>query len=284
MPAFTGWSAEQPTGGFASLFPILFVTVACGACSGFHALVASGTTAKQIDSEAHMQPIGYGGMLVEGVVGLMALISVAVLGKVEYFAALGKQGPGAVTTFAAGLAEFASRFGMPVEAGTTFAALAISAFMLTTLDTATRLSRFAWQELFLGKAGEAETNAGGVVTALRNRFVATFFVVCFAALLVFTGGGMQIWPVFGASNQLLAALTLLVITLILVRRKANFWITLLPMVFMAILSTWALVQLFFENLGRKPSLVVATVFLVAMAMTLGVLSIMSIAKAGKTAV
>ncbi len=281
LPAFTGWSAELPGGGFASLFPILFVTVACGACSGFHALVASGTTAKQIDNESHIQPIGYGGMLVEGVVGLMALISVAALTKADYLAALGEQGAGPVSTFAAGLAGFATVFGLPAKAGTTFAALAISAFMLTTLDTATRLARFAWQELFLGKAGASEKEPSPIVNVLSNRFVATIIAVVFSGYLVFSGGGMQIWPVFGASNQLLAALTLLAVTLILLRRKANYWISFVPMIFMAILSTWALVQLFFKNLGKNPSLVVAIVFFTLLAMMLGVQSIVSIVRGRK---
>ncbi|MBN2035941.1 MAG: carbon starvation protein A [Chitinispirillaceae bacterium] len=281
MPAFTGWTAELPAGGFASLFPILFVTVACGACSGFHALVASGTTAKQIDNESHIRPVGYGAMLVEGVVGLMALISVAVLARGDYFTALGAKGPGAVATFAAGIAQFATQFGLPAKAGMTFGALAISAFMLTTLDTATRLGRFAWQELFLHREGGQEKAPSPATTVLRNRFFGTLIVVSLAAVLVFTGGGMSIWPVFGASNQLLAALTLLVVTLILVKKRANFWVSLLPMIFMAVLSTWALVQLFFTNLGANAALVVATLFFFVMAMILMVQAVVSIAKARK---
>jgi carbon starvation protein len=279
MPAFTGWAAELPGGGFASLFPILFVTVACGACSGFHALVASGTTAKQIDNESHIQPIGYGAMLVEGVVGLVALVSVAVLARGDYFAALGAKGPGPVPTFAAGIAEFATRFGLPAKTGMTFGALAISAFMLTTLDTATRLGRFAWQELFLHREDSKEKTPGFTVTLVRNRFFGTLVVVALAAVLVFTGGGMSIWPVFGASNQLLAALTLLVVTLILVKRRANFWVSLLPMVFMAVLSIWALVQLFFKNLGANAALMVATLFFFVMALILMVQAVVSFARA-----
>ena len=281
MPAFTGWAAELPAGGFASLFPILFVTVACGACSGFHALVASGTTAKQIASESHVQPIGYGAMLVEGMVGLMALISVAVLARGDYFTALGANGPGPVPTFAAGIAEFATRFGLPAKAGMTFGALAISSFMLTTLDTATRLGRFAWQELFLHKEGGKEKTYGPALSLLHNRFFGTLVVISLAAILVFTGGGMSIWPVFGASNQLLAALTLLVVTLILVKKRANFLVSLLPMLFMAVLSTWALVQLFFKNLGANTALMVATLFFFIMALILMVQAVVSIARARK---
>lgn len=279
MPAFTGWIADRPVGGAASLFPLLFVTVACGACSGFHALVASGTTAKQIDSERHILPIGYGGMLVEGLVGMMALISVAVLSKTEYFDALKATGPGAVSTFAAGIAGFAVKFGMPVKTGQTFISLAISAFMLTTLDTATRLTRFAWQELFLPPSGQQREEGNRLPPLLFNRYIATLIAVAVAGYLAFSGSGQTIWPVFGASNQLLAALTLLVITLILTKRKVNFMVSFLPMIFMFVLSTWAMVELFFGNLGKNPALVGATLFFVVASVVLAVQGTLSFVKA-----
>ena len=159
LPAFTGWVSEKPGGGMGSVFPILYVTVACGACSGFHALVSSGTTAKQVASEKHVLPIGYGAMLVEGVVALMALISVAILSKSEYMAMLSTMTP--VNAFAAGLSGFAEKIGIPISLGMTFISLSISAFMLTTLDTATRLSRFAWQELFLPRSHQKDDITGG---------------------------------------------------------------------------------------------------------------------------
>jgi carbon starvation protein len=211
----------------------------------------------------------------------MALVSVAVLTRTEYFAALGKQGPGAVMAFASGLAQFATSFGLPAETGQTFAALAISAFILTTLDTATRLARFAWQELFSSRAGAVERDIPVHIAVLRNRFIATIAVVACAAYLVFSGGGMQIWPVFGASNQLLAALTLLVITLILVRRRENFWISLVPMGFMGVLSAWALAQLLKANTGKNMAIAAAALFLLLMAGILGVLSVVSLLNARK---
>lgn len=282
MPAFSGLGGQMPTGGYASIFPILFVTVACGACSGFHALVASGTTAKQIDREEHIRPIGYGAMLVEGVVALVALISVAVLSQSEYAAALGPEGPGAVATYASGIGRFVSTLGFPAKTATTFGALAISAFMLTTLDTATRLGRFAWQELFLARKGKTELGKSRIASVVGNRFVATSIVVGCSAALALSGAGMLIWPVFGASNQLLAALTLLVITLVLVRKKSNYFISLFPMLFMAVLSAWALWQLLFSNIGKSRPLAATSAFLLCAATILAVLSIRSLVSARKS--
>ncbi len=283
MPAFTGWVGEFPGGGgTAALFPILFVTVACGACSGFHALVATGTTAKQVDNESHIQPVGYGAMLVEGIVAIISLISVAVLAAPEYSSALGPKGAGPVPTFASGFAKFASAFGLPIEAGLTFGALTISSFILTTLDTATRLGRFTWQELFLRREGSKPQ--GSTVSFLANRYFGTLIVVALAALLVFTGGGMSIWPVFGASNQLLAALTLLVVTLILVKRKSNFWVSFLPLIFMSVISIWALLLLFSINLLKNTPLTIATIFFLIMAVVLIVLAAASFIKTRRQSV
>ncbi len=266
MPAFTGWFAEKPKGGTGSIFPLLYVTVACGACSGFHALVSSGTTAKQVASERHILPIGYGAMLVEGVVALMALISVAILSKTEYMNMLASLTP--VNAFASGLSGLATRIGISAEIGMTFISLSISAFMLTTLDTATRLTRFAWQELFLPSAHERDSVQSGFNSILSNTFLATAIAVLVAGYLASSGTAWQIWPVFGASNQLLAALTLLLVTLILFKLKSNFWVSLFPMMFMAAITCWALVALFRKNIGENHVLVMATAFLLVMALVL----------------
>jgi len=270
--------------------------VACGACSGFHALVSSGTTAKQLDSETHILPIGYGAMLVEGLVALMAIISVAVLTKDNYAEML-RDGT-AISAFAAGLASFSSRLGLPETVGITFFALTISAFMLTTLDTATRLTRFTWQELFLPAHGHErekapltpalsrgereETKRWKVVAA--HSVTATLIAVAGAGTLAFSGSVWQIWPVFGASNQLLAALTLLVVTLFLVRRKANFWVALAPMLFMSAITVWALVQLLGRNIKAEGQmlLVIATAVLLLLAMVLAVMSVWSLRKPART--
>lgn len=277
MPAFVGWAGMDPKGDLGHVFPILYVTVACGACSGFHALVSSGTTAKQLDSERHIRPIGYGSMLVEGLVALMALTSVAILTKEDYSAML-REG-NAIRAFAAGLASFSSRLGLRESVGSTFFALTISAFMLTTLDTATRLSRFVWQELFLPAQGRREGRGLPIWRRFfANPVTATLVAVAAAGTLAFSGSAWEIWPVFGASNQLLAALTLLVVTLVLVRRKANFWVALIPMLFMSAITIWALVELMEDNL--KPDgqvlLVVATAALLLLALGLAVMSVWSL--------
>ena len=273
---FQGWSVMKGASEMP-LFPILFVTVACGACSGFHSLVASGTSSKQLAREADILPIGYGGMLVEGVLAIMALVSV---GYLSYEGMIGRIGElGAVGAFSAGLAEFCSKLGIGEKTGSTFFSLAISAFLLTTLDTATRLTRFTWEELFM--PGDKHPLVRGKVSRFfANRFLATMIVVILAGALAFTGASGQIWPVFGASNQLLAALTLLVITLILIKKKSKFLITMIPMIFMMVVCLWALVSLLITNLiaGNKV-LVIATAFLVVMAVILMVQSATSVIKA-----
>ena len=282
MDAFSGWSVMKG-GAASSLFPILFITVACGACSGFHALVASGTTAKQLESERHILPIGYGSMLVEGLLALMAVVSVAYLTDAGAAEAIRARTP--VGAFAAGLASFSESIGLDPKVGVTFFSLAISAFLLTTLDTATRLARFTWQEMFIPR-GAAGPGATPWRRVLANRFLATAIVAAIAAYLTMArytapdGTAIPawrvIWPVFGASNQLLAALTLLVVTLVLVRRRANFWVAFVPMCFMMVVCIWALVLLLRHNIGVNAVLVSATGFLLLMALALVILAVWSL--------
>jgi carbon starvation protein len=276
-PRFEGWVVMHK-GVPSQLFPVLFVLVACGACSGFHALVASGTTSKQIDTEQHILPVGYGSMLVEGMLAIMAVVSVAYLAGGDMAATIKSEKP--VGAFAAGMAHFCTHLGIEAKLGTSFFTLAISAFLLTTLDTATRLGRFAWQELFLPRHGD-DKEVAGLHGAVSNRFVATLLVLVGAGFLVLMKseapdgtpipGWLTIWPVFGASNQLLAALTLMVVTVILQKKKKNFLVTLLPMAFMMVICLWALCGLFMSNArgGRVNwALMTATVFLVVMAVVL----------------
>lgn len=276
VPAWRGWTIVKGSESMP-LFPLLFVTVACGACSGFHALVASGTSAKQLADERHILPIGYGGMLVEGVLAIMALVSVGYLSYEAMASRISEMG--AVGAFSAGLASFCVKLGLPEKQGGDFFSLAISAFLLTTLDTATRLARFTWEELFL--PGEQHAMVRGRISRLfSNRFLATLVVVVLAGYMSFSGKSLQIWPVFGASNQLLAALTLLAVTLILIRSGRRFMVTLLPMIFMMVVCLWALISLFISNLkAGNAVLIVTTAFLVAMAVLLMIQSALSIKKA-----
>lgn len=265
LPAFTDWRVlVSAKGEKMSLFPLLFVVVACGACSGFHSLVSSGTTSKQVNKESDMLSISYGGMLTEGVLALVAVISIAILSKGEFTEIMNAKSP--VNAFSSGIAGILSQLGMPFKFGVTFIALTVSAFMLTTLDTATRLSRFTWQELF-GSKIKIFTQSKKI-NLLKNIYFATFISVLAAGYLAFSGNGKLIWPVFGAANQLLAALSLLVITLYLIKRKVNYWITLIPTIFMLVISSWALILLFMSNYGKNFALIITSALLLVMTVIL----------------
>ncbi len=261
-----------------NVFPLLFVTIACGACSGFHALVASGTSSKQVSSERHVLPIGYGGMLVEGALAILSLISVAYMGMPEFREMLlGPQKVPAQISFAMGLAHFATALGISYDLAFNFVSLAISAFILTSLDTATRLTRFVLQELVLPrhvKGREALVPLPLWRRALNNRWGATIVVVVAAAVLSFSGEGMAIWPVFGSSNQLLAALTLLCVSLWLLRHKKPALFAILPFLFMMTISVWALLCLIISKWRDHNYLLVGvSVFLLILAAALVILSV-----------
>ena len=254
MPAFEGLTARNFSNVETSLFPFVFVTIACGACSGFHSLVASGTTAKQLNNEKDAIPAGYGAMLLEGILGVIAMISVAYLSRDEIIAKGGVKD--ASTLFATGLATFGSRLGVSETIGTAFVSLSVSAFLMTSLDTSTRLARFTLQELFSPRAGVVGTPTQNspslrnpVAAFFSNMYVATLLSVFFALWLTF-GESDRIWPVFGASNQLLAALTLLVASLWLIRRRAKPLVAIIPMVIMISVSCTALFQLAGSELRR----------------------------------
>lgn len=210
MPAFTAFDAGGPTG---LLFPFLFVTIACGACSGFHGLVCSGTTSKQIDRETHCEPIGYGAMLLEAFVAVIALATVMIV------APDAKQGATAV--YASGIGAFLHKLlGLDPYIATTFGAMALSTFIFDTLDSATRLGRYILQELF----GRTDRASGVAATLLTVG-------VPLAFLLAGKQGSYRLfWTLFGTSNQLLASLSLLAITVWLKKLGKPIWFTLAPMV------------------------------------------------------
>lgn len=239
LPAFTGFSNDQL--GF--IFPVLFVTVACGAISGFHSLVASGTTAKQLNTERDARVVGYGGMLTEGLLAIVALTTAAVLTSGDYatrFAA------GPITLFSEGIGGFASSLGIDPVVGTSFAALAVSAFALTTLDTGTRLGRYAFSELFIHTTAGDDGRTPPAWT--QNRWIVTSLIVGASALLAFSGQWQVIWPIFGSANQLLAALALLAVSAWLARKGQRALFTLIPMYFMFAVTLTALITFAYRNL------------------------------------
>jgi ATP-dependent helicase/nuclease subunit B len=220
------------------MFPMLFVIVACGAISGFHSLVGSGTTSKQVDNEKDTKLIGYGAMLIEGVLAVIALITAAYVSNTELTELL-KGGP--VNVFSSGVGTFMSKFGIPFDIGKSFVALAVSAFALTSLDTATRLGRFIFQEFF----DDPEKEKPSVLT---NMYVSTAITVLIGGYLA-AGGYAKIWPIFGSANQLLAALSLLAIAVWLKKVGRNYHMLTIPMIFMLVVTLTALVLLIKSNLA-----------------------------------
>ena len=268
IDAFTGFSAVGRSGMTDMLFPVLFVTVACGACSGFHALVASGTSSKQLSSEKSIRPIAYGGMLLEGVLAMIALIGVAgtYLSQKDYVSAI--QGMEPVQMFASTIAGFCVKVGIPQRVAESFMLLSVSAFLMTSVDAGTRLARFSWQELMPAKNG-----------FLRNMYVGTA-IVCALAVALLIGSpatAKQLWTLFASANQLLASLTLLTATLWFMKNRSFTWITVLPMALMMGVSSWALGTLcwnsFFSAAGVNWVKGCATLFLLGLACALVVLAV-----------
>jgi carbon starvation protein len=249
-PAFQAAPADTPP-----LWPFLFITIACGAISGFHALVSSGTSAKQVRSESDSLFVGYGSMLVEGALATIVIIAVAAgIGMGYRDTATGEflsgvpawsnlysswaaaQGMGSkITAFVDGSANMIAAAGIPRGLAVVIMGVFVASFAGTTLDTATRIQRYVVSELFTG------LNLG----LFGNRHVATAFAVITAAILAFASGAdgrgaLSLWPLFGAVNQTLAALALIVITLYLRQRGGLQWIVAgIPAAFMSVMTLWA---------------------------------------------
>ncbi|MFH1682094.1 MAG: carbon starvation protein A [Candidatus Eisenbacteria bacterium] len=253
-PAFNGFETR-----IGPLFPILFVTIACGACSGFHSLVASGTSSKQLRRETDARRIGYGAMIVEGVLGVIALATVMMLDRST---GLADTQPTAV--FAAGMGHFLSALGVPGEMGAHFGFLALSTFLLTTLDSCTRIARYIFQEL-TGLAGTSGRLAGTLVSLVLPA------VFVFVTLKDPEGNPIPawqaIWPVFGATNQLLAGLALVVVTLWLRQSGKRALFAFLPMIFMVLMTLWAIAMFVFSG-GTAPVVRVISVLLLVLAILL----------------
>ena len=250
IPAFTGFvdTAEHGVGNsLGTIFPALFITIACGAISGFHSLVGSGTTSKQLDKETDALPIAYGGMLIECA---LALISLCAVGYIW-----GEYVPGGITTptavFATGISRMCAT--IPFLAGAesfiySMLILAVSAFCLTSLDTATRLARYMFQEFWLAP-GETADSVGGIKAVLCNKYVSTIITVVLGIALGMTGYS-KIWALFGAANQLLAALGLMAVAAWLGKVGRNNKMFIIPMFFMLVVTIVSLIQTIINNLTK----------------------------------
>lgn len=255
LPAFTGWKTSIGT-----LFPALFITVACGACSGFHSLIATGTTSKQLDNEKNAKAIGYGSMLIESALGVISLIAVGIIvGSVkdQTFITKGANGLWAfkgspATAFGSGIAILFGEEGTAVNSTIkALLTLAVSVFALTSLDSATRLSRFMFSELFLKEGENSYKDVKGARKVITNPLFGTCLMVLIGCIL----GGLQlsaIWGLFGSANQLLAGIALMAVAAWLGDVGKNNKMFYIPMVFMLAAT---LTQLALTMIGKVKAMV-----------------------------
>ncbi|MBC8369416.1 MAG: carbon starvation protein A [Planctomycetes bacterium] len=235
-PSFDAPAINANPVGAPPILPFVFITIACGAASGFHSLVASGTSARQLDNEAHARPIGYGGMIAESLLGLIAILAcTTTLGSSTAWSKLYVNWAAVADSLAAklgvfihGSASFIAQLGVPTELAITLVAMVVVSFALTTLDSATRLLRFNLEEL-----------------GIKNRFLATFVAcafICFFAFYKIDGkaAGLTLWTLFGATNQLIAGLALLTAAAYLRQQKRIIWPLAIPAVFMLLMTMFGL--------------------------------------------
>jgi len=259
----------NPTGAPA-IFPFLFITIACGAISGFHCLVSSGTSSKQLKSEPDARIVGYGAMLTEGFLATLVILACGaglglgttlasgetLVGTAAWTQHYGVWSSGlgpAVGAFVGGSANFLMALGIPAAAAVALMGVFVASFAGTTLDTACRLQRYIVQELAEAVSPRAQVTGADWVGWLRGKHGATIFAVATAVVMAATppagqawslanagNGGLILWPIFGATNQLLGGLSFLVIAFYLWRRSVPVWFLAIPMVMMLVLPAWAM--------------------------------------------
>ena len=252
------------------ILPMLFVTIACGAVSGFHSLVSSGTSSKTISNEKDMPMVGYGAMVVESLLGIVSLV---VVGAVAVNGTKPDGTPFAI--FSSGVAGFLEKFGLPVQVATVFMTMCVSALALTSLDSVARIGRMSFQELFYGDTTDP-AKMSPLQRVLTNKYFATVITLFFGYLLTL-GGYNNVWPLFGSANQLLAALVLIALAVFLKTTGRTGWTLYIPMFAMLAVTFTALIQktiALVKNIagGQATFLVDGLQFIVAvLLMVLGVL-------------
>ena len=272
LNAFNGFNV-----GGNYLFPTLFVTIACGAVSGFHSLVSSGTSSKTISNEKDMPMVGYGAMVVESLLGIISLV---VVGAVAVNGTKPDGTPFAI--FSSGVAGFLEKMGLPVQLATVFMTMCVSALALTSLDSVARIGRMSFQELFYGDTTDP-VKMPGWQKLLTNKYFATVITLFFGYLLTL-GGYNNVWPLFGSANQLLAALVLIALAVFLKTTGRTGWTLYIPMFTMLAVTFTALVQktiALIKNMaaGQATFLVDGLQFIVAiLLMVLGVMVALSCLK------
>ena len=275
------WNVAEGTSKLGLIWPMLFITVACGACSGFHALVSGGTTAKQCSKESHARRIAYGGMVLEGLLAVGVLIAVGVGLDFGHYMALVFPAPGTTPSnpgaaFAVGMGSLLHKtLSFPAAYGTIFGMLLVEGFLVTTLDTAVRLNRYLFEELW------------GALFRNPPRILKTYVFnsALSVALMLYLAKGntvMSLWPIFGSANQLLAALTLIAVAAWLVARGRKFLFALIPAAFMMVTTVYSLIYLLQTKYLPKADhvLTVADTALVVLSVLVVVLAVKSLV-AGK---
>ncbi len=259
-------SATTPGTDIPGMMPLLFITIACGAISGFHSLASSGTTVKQVDREKDTLFIGYGGMLLESFFALLVLMAVGA-GLGMGFSEEGHFFSGAdafrqqyaswtkfagidakLKAFVVGATNLFGSYGIPEKFASSMIAVFVVSFANTTMDSAARIQRLSLQEIF-------KTKAGRVRKPINNRFAATFFVVLAAGVMTFlkpgAAGALILWPLFGSLNQLLAALALGIVSIYLLNKGRKVYITLIPMFIVLFITIWAMIQNIIRFFGTE---------------------------------
>lgn len=242
VPAFTGF--KSATGSY--LFPTLFVTIACGAVSGFHSLVSSETSSKMVKNEKDMLQVGYGSMLLESLLAVLVIVIVGSLPNLKQNGVLDTALANMAladtatpfTKFSAGVTGLVAQFGLPQSWGLCIMTMFVSALALTSLDAVARISRMSFQEFFEVEEGETPSQ---LVSVLTNKYVSTLISLFFGYLLSL-GGYVNIWPLFGSANQLLAAMVLISLAVFLKVTGRKGFMLYVPMVLMFVVTMTALVQ------------------------------------------
>jgi carbon starvation protein len=282
---------ENAPSGAPMIFPFLFVTIACGAISGFHCLVSSGTSSKQLKTESDAQFVGYGSMLTEGFLAVLVILACVagiglgvsgpsgetLFGEAAYhakYAEWGAAGKGAIAAFVEGSANFIKALGLPGQFAVALMGVFVASFAATTLDSACRLQRYVTQEL---------GHATGI-KPLQNKHIATIFAVVIAGLIAalpapgtaweaanLGKGGLILWPVFGATNQLLGGIAFLVILFWMWRRGLPIWFVAIPAIFMLILPATAMIMQVFIGkgawlTGENPNYLLSTIGIATLAL------------------
>ncbi|RKX23368.1 MAG: carbon starvation protein A [Candidatus Zixiibacteriota bacterium] len=265
MPAF---NLAEGGAQLGPVWPLLFITIACGAISGFHALVAGGTSSKQLESESQAKIVGYGGMLLESVLAILVILAIASsLSMSDYISitwpAEGKGNP--ILAFALAIGLLVNKaVGIPVAFGSIIGILMVEGFVVTTLDSAVRLNRYIFEEFWrmLFKP---------VPTLLKKYWFNSGLAVVLMFILAVSNGYRLIWPVFGASNQLLAALTLITITVWLHRAGKKSWFTLIPAIAMLITTITSLVYYLFARYIPSGNILLSITDIILLALAFGVI-------------